>query len=75
MCKNLLSEVQCEVTVGIPNGRFPPPLLGISTRRTGGGMVIWDRYLHTDPEGPTLISNTALRFGSVSSRIRDTLAA
>jgi hypothetical protein len=37
--------------------------------------VIWDLYLHTDPEGPPLISNTALRFGSVPSRIRDTLAA
>jgi len=36
--------------------------------------VIWDPYLHTDPEGPTLISNTALRFGSISLRIRDTLA-
>ena len=37
--------------------------------------VIWDPYLHTDPEGSTLISNTALRFGFESSRIRDTLAA
>jgi hypothetical protein len=37
--------------------------------------VIWDLYLHTDPEGPTLLSNTALRFGFVSSRIRNTLAA
>src|SRR5450755_1691490 len=37
--------------------------------------VIWDLYLHTDPEGPSPISNTALRFGYISSRIRDTLAA
>jgi hypothetical protein len=36
--------------------------------------VIWDPYLHTDPEGTTPISNTALRFGSISLRIRDTLA-
>jgi hypothetical protein len=37
MFKNLLSEVQYEVTVGTPKILTPPFFFGISTCFTGGG--------------------------------------